>query len=147
MGAEALLRLRGDAGELVSPVEFIPVAEETGLIVEIGAWVLIEACQQAASWQALRPDGPPLDVAVNVSTRQLKEPELARSVAAALEIADLVPEAADPGDHRGSAGRRRSRRRCDAASPCAASACGSRSTTSAPATARSAASAGSPSTS
>jgi diguanylate cyclase (GGDEF)-like protein/PAS domain S-box-containing protein len=89
-GAEALLRLRGD-GELISPVEFIPVAEETGMIVEIGAWVLTEACRHAAGWQALRPDGPPFDVAVNVSTRQLQEPGLARAVAAALEIADLSP--------------------------------------------------------
>lgn len=91
VGAEALLRLRGDGGELISPVEFIPVAEETGLIVEIGAWVVNEACRQAASWQHLRPDGPPLDVAVNVSTRQLQDPGLVRTVAAALEVADLAP--------------------------------------------------------
>lgn len=89
VGAEALLRMRGDGGEVLSPVEFIPVAEETGLIVELGNWVLIEACRQAASWQALRPDGPPFDVAVNVSTRQLKDPALARMVAAALDAADL----------------------------------------------------------
>ena len=89
VGAEALLRLRGDGGELLSPVEFIPVAEETGLIVELGNWVLVEACRRAASWQALRPDGPPFDVAVNVSTRQLQDPSLARSVAAALDAADL----------------------------------------------------------
>jgi diguanylate cyclase (GGDEF)-like protein/PAS domain S-box-containing protein len=91
VGAEALLRLRGDGGELLSPVEFIPVAEETGLIVEIGAWVLTESCRQAASWQSLRPDGPPFDVAVNVSTRQLQDAGLARAVAAALEVAGLSP--------------------------------------------------------
>jgi diguanylate cyclase (GGDEF)-like protein/PAS domain S-box-containing protein len=91
VGAEALLRLRGDGGELISPTEFIPVAEESGVIVEVGAWVLNEACRQAASWQALRPDGPPFDVAVNVSTRQLQDPNLVRAVAAALEVADLSP--------------------------------------------------------
>ncbi|MCU1483443.1 MAG: Diguanylate cyclase/phosphodiesterase with sensor(S) [Actinomycetia bacterium] len=91
VGAEALLRLRGDGGELISPVEFIPVAEESGLIVEIGAWVVTEACRAAASWQAIRPDGPPFDVAVNVSTRQLQDAGLARTVAAALEVADLSP--------------------------------------------------------
>jgi EAL domain-containing protein (putative c-di-GMP-specific phosphodiesterase class I) len=89
VGAEALLRLRGDGGELISPVEFIPVAEETGLIVEIGAWVLNEACREVACWQGLRPDGPPFDIAVNVSTRQLQDAGLARAVAAALEVADL----------------------------------------------------------
>ena len=89
VGAEALLRLRGDGGEIVSPIEFIPVAEETGLIVELGNWVLIEACRRAAAWQTLRPDGPPFDVAVNVSTRQLQDPSLARTVAAALDAADL----------------------------------------------------------
>jgi diguanylate cyclase (GGDEF)-like protein/PAS domain S-box-containing protein len=89
-GAEALLRLRGD-GELISPVEFIPVAEETGLIVEVGAWVLTEACRHAARWQALRPDGPPFDVAVNVSTRQLQDPGLAAAVSAALEVSELAP--------------------------------------------------------
>ncbi|MCU1379186.1 MAG: putative diguanylate cyclase/phosphodiesterase with sensor [Acidimicrobiales bacterium] len=91
VGAEALLRLRGDSGELISPVEFIPVAEETGVIVEIGAWVLTEACRQLSSWQGIRPDGPPLDIAVNVSTRQLQDAGLARAVAAALEVADLSP--------------------------------------------------------
>ena len=89
VGAEALLRLRGDDGQLVSPLEFIPIAEELGVIGEMGSCVLIEACRAAAQWQGLRPDGPPFDVAVNLSTRQLEERTLPRQVAAALELAGL----------------------------------------------------------
>ena len=85
VGAEALLRLRDDDGQLVSPLEFVPIAEETGLIVGIGAWVLIEACRQAATWQGARR----FDVAVNVSTRQLHDRTLPRAVASALEQAGL----------------------------------------------------------
>src|SRR5205823_6324004 len=55
VGAEALLRLRDDDGRVVSPLEFIPIAEEIGMIGEIGACVLVEACRAAAGWQALRP--------------------------------------------------------------------------------------------
>jgi diguanylate cyclase (GGDEF)-like protein/PAS domain S-box-containing protein len=91
VGAEALLRLWGDDGELVSPVEFVPIAEETGLIVELGAWVLRKASQQAALWQSLRPDGPPFHVAVNVSTRQVQTDGLERAVADAVAAADLEP--------------------------------------------------------
>ena len=91
-GVEALLRLHAPDGEVVSPVEFIPVAEETGLIVEIGAWVLTTACAQVADWQELRPDGPPVQLSVNLSTRQLHEPELAAVVADALHRSGLDPE-------------------------------------------------------
>jgi diguanylate cyclase (GGDEF)-like protein/PAS domain S-box-containing protein len=90
-GMEALLRLRGDDGGLVSPHEFVPVAEESGLIVEVGSWVLHESCRSAAGWQELRPDGPPVEVNVNVSTVQLRDPALPRTVAAALEAAGLEP--------------------------------------------------------
>ncbi len=69
-GAEALLRWRRD-GRLVPPDEFIPVAEETGLIVPIGEWVLRTACLQLAAWRA-RPGWGDLGIAVNVSTRQLQ---------------------------------------------------------------------------
>jgi diguanylate cyclase (GGDEF)-like protein/PAS domain S-box-containing protein len=89
VGAEALLRLRDDGDELVSPLEFIPLAEETGLIVEIGEWVLVEACRKAAEWQEMRPDGPPLSISVNVSTRQLHDSGLAGSVADALDLTGL----------------------------------------------------------
>jgi len=87
-----LLRLRGDDGELVSPLEFIPVAEETGVIVELGAWVLHEASRQAARWRALRPDGEPFHMAVNVSTRQLQSEGLHREVAEAIDQAGLTAD-------------------------------------------------------
>ena len=77
-GIEALLRWRGPDGELRSPMEFIPVAEDCGEIVPIGLWVLDEACRQAAAWDA---DG--LDftsMAVNVSAVQLRDPHFADRV-------------------------------------------------------------------
>jgi EAL domain-containing protein (putative c-di-GMP-specific phosphodiesterase class I) len=91
VGAEALLRLFDDDGAIIAPLDFISIAEETGLIVEIGAWVLRVACARAAAWQRLRPDGPPLDIAVNVSTRQLQDAGLVTTVIDALAAADLDP--------------------------------------------------------
>lgn len=92
VGAEALLRWRrGD--ELVLPGRFIPVAEETGLIVPIGAWVLHEACRQLAAWRAA---GLVLArVAVNVSARQLAEPDFLDVVRSALTAANLKPSDLD----------------------------------------------------
>jgi EAL domain-containing protein (putative c-di-GMP-specific phosphodiesterase class I) len=71
-GVEALLRWQHPERGLVPPLEFIPLAEETGLIVPIGEWVLEEACRQSVRWQAIRPKGRPLVVAVNVSGRQFE---------------------------------------------------------------------------
>ncbi|MCH7342794.1 EAL domain-containing protein [Pelomonas sp. CA6] len=71
MGAEALLRWRHPTRGPVSPAEFVPLAEETGLIVPIGRWVLEQACAQAARWQG--QPGKPQQVAVNVSARQLRQ--------------------------------------------------------------------------
>jgi diguanylate cyclase (GGDEF)-like protein/PAS domain S-box-containing protein len=87
-GAEALVRWRDPARGLVSPGEFIPVAEETGLIVPLGAWVLREACREAAR---MRTFGFPIKIAVNLSTRQLAHPGLVRLVADTLEEMDLEP--------------------------------------------------------
>jgi diguanylate cyclase (GGDEF)-like protein len=80
LGFEALLRwshpTRGD----VSPTDFVPIAEETGMIVELGAWVLETACAQLASWRETVPETGDLYVAVNLSARQLREPGFVESV-------------------------------------------------------------------
>jgi diguanylate cyclase (GGDEF)-like protein/PAS domain S-box-containing protein len=91
VGAEALVRLRGDDGNLISPVEFVPIAEDLGLIGEIGLRVLAEACRTAAGWQQL-DGGRAVSIAVNVSTLQLQGPELIRQVSSALEVSGLAPE-------------------------------------------------------
>ena len=84
-GCEALLRWRHPARGMVSPAEFIPVAEETGLIGEIGEWVLKQACTEAASWPGQ------IRVAVNVSPVQFRSKALALKVAAALNESGLSP--------------------------------------------------------
>jgi diguanylate cyclase (GGDEF)-like protein/PAS domain S-box-containing protein len=89
-GAEALVRWNDPARGLVMPGEFIPVAEETGLIVPLGAWVLREACLEAAR---LRAGGTPLTVAVNLSARQLSHPGLVGLVADTLDEAGIEPGA------------------------------------------------------
>jgi diguanylate cyclase (GGDEF)-like protein/PAS domain S-box-containing protein len=91
VGAEALLRLRDEDGALVSPVEFVPIAEDLGLIGEIGSRVLAEACRTAAGWQQL-DESRAISIAVNISTRQLHAPNLLHQVASALELSGLAPE-------------------------------------------------------
>ncbi|PWC86980.1 diguanylate cyclase [Azospirillum sp. TSH100] len=80
-GFEALIRWRHE-GTAVSPADFIPVAEDTGLIIEIGRWVLEEACRTATRWAL---DHGPVPVAVNVSARQLADPGFARLVEQVLQ--------------------------------------------------------------
>jgi diguanylate cyclase (GGDEF)-like protein/PAS domain S-box-containing protein len=88
-GVEALVRWEHpDRGELL-PSEFIPAAEESGLIVELGRWVLEEALQQAARWRNAGDD--PLTVNVNVATAQLAQGDFPRQVASALEESGLSP--------------------------------------------------------
>jgi diguanylate cyclase (GGDEF)-like protein/PAS domain S-box-containing protein len=75
-GFEALVRWEHPEHGYVSPLKFIPVAEETGLIIQIGAWVLREACQQLRIWQEQFPSDPPLSMSVNLSGKQLSQPDL-----------------------------------------------------------------------
>src|SRR5262249_30755343 len=74
-GIEALVRWRPPPHGLLGPIDFIPLAEETGLIVAVGAWVLEEACRQAVTWSGPAPDGldRPLTVTVNLAAQQLQE--------------------------------------------------------------------------
>ena len=89
-GVEALVRWHHPERGLVPPGSFIPLAEETGLIVPLGGWVLEEACRQVREWQAAQPAGePPLKVTVNVSSRQLQEPGIVSMVRTALERTQL----------------------------------------------------------
>ncbi|TPI68968.1 EAL domain-containing protein [Mesorhizobium sp. B3-1-3] len=83
VGAEALMRWRSPSRGLVSPENFIPVAEETGLIVQLGDWALRKACNVAANWP------PDMRMAVNVSAAQIKSGGFARSVIAALAFSGL----------------------------------------------------------
>lgn len=70
---------------------FIPLAEETGLIVELGRWVIHEACREANRWLELYPTSAPPYVSVNISGRQLQEPSLVQDVISALERSRLDP--------------------------------------------------------
>ena len=78
---------------LISPAEFIPLAEETGLIVPIGAWVLEEACRQVQEWQDERCTDRALLLSVNVSARQFQSPDLVETVAARAGADRLRPDA------------------------------------------------------
>lgn len=89
-GVEALMRWTHPARGSVPPAIFIPVAEETGLIVHLGGWVLREACQRAAGWNAERP-GRSLSITVNVSEGQLTDGGLVGEVAEALRCSGLEP--------------------------------------------------------
>ncbi len=90
VSAEALLRWNNPALGLVMPDRFIPLAEETGLIIPIGEWVIQEACKAARNWQALT--GNPIGVAVNVSPRQFRDPGFTDAVMRALDASGLSPE-------------------------------------------------------
>ena len=90
-GLEALVRWRRPGFGLVSPAEFVPMAEENGFITELGAFVLRTACMQTRRWQRMYPGHTPLSVAVNVSPRQLGDPNLASLVRSVLEETSLDP--------------------------------------------------------
>jgi EAL domain-containing protein (putative c-di-GMP-specific phosphodiesterase class I) len=93
-GFEALARWQHPTRGLIFPKEFIPLAEESGLIVPIGLWVLETACAQAVTWQAnSHPRRPPLSMSVNLAPRQLVEPSFLHDLAAILDRSGIVPGA------------------------------------------------------
>jgi diguanylate cyclase (GGDEF)-like protein len=87
-GVEALLRWEDPNGGLIAPGEFIPLAEEMGLIEAIGDWVIAEVCRQAAEWQK---DGIDLEVGFNLSPRQLWQPDLASKIFSRVEESGVDP--------------------------------------------------------
>jgi diguanylate cyclase (GGDEF)-like protein/PAS domain S-box-containing protein len=90
-GFEALLRWQHPSRGIVSPLDFISVAEETGLIVPIGQWVLDQGCRQIRDWQKLYPQDKRLYVSVNLSAKQFMQPDLIDQVSLALDKAGLNP--------------------------------------------------------
>jgi len=90
-GFEALLRWQHPQRGVINPEEFIPVAEETGMIVPIGQWVLREACRQGQKWQEWFPKNPPVPVSVNLSSKQFMQPDLIKQVLEALRETGLDP--------------------------------------------------------
>jgi EAL domain-containing protein (putative c-di-GMP-specific phosphodiesterase class I) len=88
---EALVRWQHPVRGLMAPVDFISIAEESGLIVPIGQWVLTEACRQVAGWRAAYPSEPALTVSVNLSPRQFQQPNLVEEVGGALRDGGLAP--------------------------------------------------------
>ncbi len=90
VGAEALLRWQHLDLGLLSPSQFIKLAEETGLVIDIGGWVLREACREAVAWQTLSEE--PIRVAVNLSARQFRESNLNQHIAEALADSGLTPD-------------------------------------------------------
>ena len=85
IGAEALVRWQHPTRGEIPPMEFIPLAEETGLIVPLGSWILRQACHQLAEWQKMRGGGEPFVMNVNLSSRQLVRDLIADEVAAAVD--------------------------------------------------------------
>jgi diguanylate cyclase (GGDEF)-like protein/PAS domain S-box-containing protein len=91
VGVEALVRWDHPERGRIPPLDFIPIAEENGLIEPIGRWVLERACHQAAYWYATRPDAPPVSVAVNLSAVQFEHDQLVETVRRALQGSGLDP--------------------------------------------------------
>ena len=89
IGAEALVRWRHPVRGLVTPAEFIPVAESTGLIVPLGRWVLTEACRQVECWRRSGITDEPFHVSVNLSARQLQDPSILDDVAISVRDSGL----------------------------------------------------------
>jgi diguanylate cyclase len=92
-GVEALVRWEHPEHGLITPSEFVPIAEDNGLIVPLGSWVLREAMEQAAEWHRAHPSRGDLHVTVNLSARQLQDPGLPFAVATSLDELQMDPGA------------------------------------------------------
>jgi diguanylate cyclase (GGDEF)-like protein/PAS domain S-box-containing protein len=92
VGFEALVRWMHPERGLISPAEFIPVAEETGLIMPIGEWVLRESCRQVYQWQEQLPVALPLTISVNLSGKQFSQPDLIEQIDQILQETGLKPD-------------------------------------------------------
>jgi EAL domain-containing protein (putative c-di-GMP-specific phosphodiesterase class I) len=90
-GLEALIRWQHPERGLVHPADFIPIAEETGLIVPIGKWVLLEACARIKQWQEAHPRKEPLTMGVNLSVKQFAQPDLIDQIKTAIETTGVAP--------------------------------------------------------
>lgn len=90
-GFEALLRWHHPARGVIPPLEFVPLAEETGLILPIGSWVIAEACRCARRWQEAFPAAGPLQISVNVSAKQLERESIVDDVRTTLQEVGLPP--------------------------------------------------------
>jgi Amt family ammonium transporter len=88
---EALIRWRHPVKGIIPPDRFIPLAEETGLIVEIGKWVVAEACRDLKHWQSQVPEAKKMTVSVNISTRQFIRPGLVEHIIEVLNANNLAP--------------------------------------------------------
>jgi diguanylate cyclase (GGDEF)-like protein len=87
IGFEALVRWNHPEKDLIRPADFIPFAEETGLIIPMGKWVLIEACRQMSAWHKQYPCDPPLTISVNLSNKQFAQPDLFEQIEHAINEA------------------------------------------------------------
>ncbi len=92
VGFEALIRWRHPDGHLVPPSEFIPLAEENGLIIPISWWTLKEACGQARDWQRTYPSLPPLSISVNMSGQMFLQRDMVRRVAGIIDESGVDPQ-------------------------------------------------------
>lgn len=90
-GFEALVRWQHPERGMISPLEFIPLAEETGLINDIGEWVLVEACRQLRAWREASPERPDLYMSINLSARQFLQSDLLARVGTAITHAGVEP--------------------------------------------------------
>jgi diguanylate cyclase (GGDEF)-like protein len=94
-GFEALVRLDHPDRGVVSPAEFIPLAEETGLIIPIGRWVIREACRQLRDWHAQFPADPPLSLSINLSSKELSQSDLVSYIDDAIAEFGIDPRCLD----------------------------------------------------